>query len=421
MTIAALVALAAACNEESRNPVGTDLLSDGILGGGVRMIDLTDFVLAEDVPVFPADRGQADRLVAASEWPDPPGFQSRALFRVETARIDSLDVAQISEVSMRLVFEAIERPVELRVHRVTAAWSEGAATWERRQLGEPWTTPGGDFDPTPIAEFVVEPPEPDDGDDGAGDAVGDSISVPLPPDLLGGWSEGTIPNHGLIVIQETPGERVEIVSRGLGGLNANGPRIDAVLVLDEVGSPATEALLQAAEDTFIAESGDPFDPGGLVVSGAEPVTRTFLEPAIEAIPAGAAVASARLVLTVRETSVPGDSLLVVGRQVLSDFLGENTVLGQLRSDQIVGLGTVKAETATGDTVVFESTLLTRLVRLWQRQPERARGIGLTVFGEESAFGGVSFFGPDAAADLRPRLRILFLPPSGSLEESGSRP
>lgn len=424
-TLTTFAVLTVSCTGDDPNPVGTDLLSDGILGGGVESLVVTDFLVAEEAEAFPADRAQADRIPLALEWPRNPGFESRGLFRVSTDRIDSLQGAEISEVSMRLVFERVERPVTVRVHRVTSAWTEQAVTWDRRDLGQPWATPGGDFDPVPVTEFVVEPADDGDGgddgdgvDDGTSDAAGDSIRVPLPPELLEGWLDGTIPNHGLALVPATPGERIDFVSGGLGGLNPNGPRIDAVVLL---GGVATEAFLQAEEDGFIVRNDDPFDPGGLVVSGAEPVRRVFLNPAIDGIPEGAAVASARLVVTVRDVSVPIDSLLVVGRQVFSDFLGENTILGPVQSASIVGLATVLPGTQPGDSLVFESTLLTNLVRLWIRDPERTRGIGLTLFEEERIFGGVSIFGPDAPSDRRPRLQILFIPPSESLTPTAVGP
>ncbi|MCL4297229.1 MAG: DNRLRE domain-containing protein [Anaerolineae bacterium] len=42
----------------------------------------------------------------------------------------------------------------IQIHRVTAAWVESQATWNNRTSANPWTTPGGDFDPTVAATFV---------------------------------------------------------------------------------------------------------------------------------------------------------------------------------------------------------------------------------------------------------------------------
>jgi hypothetical protein len=67
--------------------------------------------------------------------------------------------------------------------------------------------------------------------------------------------------------------------------------------------------------------------------------------------------------------------------------------------------------ASGDTLSFESPSLTRLVREWIRDPDSRLGIALTLLDERSAFGGVRFFGPGAPADVRPRLHLLYIPPS----------
>jgi hypothetical protein len=43
------------------------------------------------------------------------------------------------------------------VHRVTASWAHDSTTWNERQTGVSWTTPGGDYDPTPSATTSVGP------------------------------------------------------------------------------------------------------------------------------------------------------------------------------------------------------------------------------------------------------------------------
>ncbi len=42
----------------------------------------------------------------------------------------------------------------IQVHRVTAGWVEGQATWNNRTTGNPWATPGGDFAAAVEATFV---------------------------------------------------------------------------------------------------------------------------------------------------------------------------------------------------------------------------------------------------------------------------
>ena len=147
------------------------------------------------------------------------------------------------------------------------------------------------------------------------------------------------------------------------------------------------------------------------MSGAEPVRRIFLDPAVDAIPAGVTIAAARLVLTIDEARVPGDTLTVVARQVLSEFVGEKTVLTSVTPATVLGAAVVPPGATSGDTLSFESPSMTRLVREWIRDPDSRLGIALTMFDERSVFGGVRFFGPDAPAAVRPRIRLLYIPPS----------
>ena len=168
----------------------------------------------------------------------------------------------------------------------------------------------------------------------------------------------------------------------------------------------------APNDVFIVEDEAGLASGdGLVVSGAEPVRRVFLDASVDAIPDGVTIAAARLVVTIDEARVPGDTLTVVARQVLSDFVGEKTMLSPVTPATVLGAAVVPPGAASGDTLSFESPSLTRLVRQWIRDPESRRGIALTMFDERSVFGGVRLFGPEAPAGLRPRIDLLYIPPS----------
>jgi hypothetical protein len=218
-----------------------------------------------------------------------------------------------------------------------------------------------------------------------------------------------VENHGLILIQQTPGAAIEFASRGLIGTNRNGPLLDVEI---EFPGPVGAATILADEDIFIVEDEAALtSDDGLVVSGAEPVRRIFLDPSVAAIPAGVTIAAARLVLTIDEVRVPGDTLTIVARPALSEFVGEKTVLGPVTATAILGATVLPPEAMPGDTLSFESPALTRLMREWVQSPESRLGFALTVVDERSAFGGVRFFGPDAVADLRPRIRLLYIPPS----------
>lgn len=397
--LALVPALLAACSEDGASPVGVDLLPGGILAGGVQSLALTEFVRALDYEIFPSDRADSERLVTAHDWPDDPGFESRALFEFSFEAFDSLPVdVEVVEAQLRLTYSPTPTsPVTFTVHRVTAEWEEEAATWDRRLLGDAWMQPGGDFDPEPIAEITIGPEQPD------------SVRVDFPLGLIADWRSGAVENHGVILVQQTPGETVDFASRGLGGTNRNGPLLDVEL---EFPGPGAAATILAIQDVSIIEDEAALaSDGGLVVSGAEPVRRIFLDPAVDAVPDGVTLAAARLVLTIDEARVPADTLTIVARQVLSDFVGEKTVLSAVTPATVLGAAAVPPGAAAGDTLSFESPSFTRLVREWIRAPESRLGIALTMFDERNVFGGVRFFGPGAPAEVRPRIRLLYIPPS----------
>ncbi|HEY7472862.1 MAG TPA: DNRLRE domain-containing protein [Gemmatimonadota bacterium] len=391
--------MAAACTEEGASPVGVELLPGGILAGGIQSLTLTDFSRALDYAIFPSDRAESDRLTTAREWPADPGFESRALFKFSFEAFDSLPVeVEVVEAQLRLAYSPTPSvPVTFTLHRVTSEWSEEAATWDRRLLGAEWNAAGGDFDPQPLAELTIGP------------AQADSVRIDFPLDLIEDWRSGVLDNDGVVLIQQTPGVAVDFASRGVAGTNRNGPLLDVEL---EFPGPASAATILAIEDVFIVHDDAALaSDGGLVVSGAEPVRRIFLDPDVEQIPSGVTIAAARLVLTIDEARVPGDTLTVVARTVVSEFVGEKTILGTISPATVLGAVVVPPTAAEGDTLSFESGLLTRVVREWFKDPESRLGLALTLVDERSAFGGVRFFGPEAPAAVRPRLRVLYIPPS----------
>lgn len=405
----ACAAVVVGCTEDARSPVGVDILPGGILEDGLESIAATEFATAVDYEIFPSRRAEGDRLPSALAWPEPPGIESRPIFRFVVASSDPvIQESEILESTLRLVYSietAPEIPVEIDVHRVTSEWSEEAATWERRLLGARWGTPGGDFDPVPIATFTVEPApaEPDSA------TQADTLTVDLPNDLVLAWREESIENHGLILIQRTAGQEIEFASRA-DGTNPNGPTL---LVSERL--PGEEGAIQlrtllAREDTFLPHDAAPLpaDPG-LMVAVGDPTRRIFLQPTLADVPVGSTVASARLVLTVDAAAIPDDTLRVAALEAESEFIGEKTVFDPLNPSTVLAVTPIPGDVAPGDTVVFAGSSLTRLVRAWLRNPDAIDGLGLISTEEGSGFGAVRFHGPEAAPALRPRLQLLILP------------
>ena len=101
----------------------------------------------------------------------------------------------------------------------------------------------------------------------------------------------------------------------------------------------------------------------------------------------------------------------MAREVFGEFRGEKTVLSPITSTTILGIAVLKRDSLPADSLVFESTRLRTLVRRWIRDPETISPLAITVLDEEFSFGSASLFTPQAVAPLRPRLRLLVLPPA----------
>lgn len=403
--LAAVPLLFAACTGGETSPAGIELLPRDLIGN-LQSIVSSRFGLATDYAIFPSERGHGERLTTAHDWPDATGFESRALFRFRVAVLDSLPPdTDFGDVVLRLTFAAPIEDVEVAVHRVTSDWAEDGATWTQRDFGRPWSVPGGDFDPAPVARFTLAATERDT----TGAAVLDSVRVALPTELLEGWRSGQLPNHGLILLQETQGTAVDFASRGTGGDNQEGPTLAIEAV---VGGVAANLGLLAEADVFIATDESPFPPGGLVVRGVEPPRRTVLQPDLSDIPAGATISSFQLVMTIRAVDLPRDSMTIFLVPLQTEFRGASTVLGltSLLSPFVI----VRPTDQPGDTVVFEAPGLTALARRWTTTPATNRGVALRLpetgpTSEILLFGGVQFHGLDAPAALRPRFRAVVLP------------
>ncbi len=410
--LAPLAFLLAACTGNDTSPVGVELLPGSTIGG-FRVVVSAGFSQFLDFQVFPAERAQADRLTSAHDWPTPDGFESRVIMRFDVSAIDSLSPATVlRDPFLRLIFAEVHNDVTFTVHRVTSPWSEEAATWERRDFGASWGTPGGDFDPTPLARFTISPLPPDSAATDSTAARPDSVTVPLPLDLIEGWRTGALAPYGLLLLQETPGEVVDFVSRGDHGSNLNGPSVEVTAELAD-GVNAAITLL-AREDVFLPLDRSPFPAGGIVVRGVEPSRRALVEPTLEGVPEGSTIADVRLVFTIQAVEILRDSLPVVLVQPLSEFQGENTIFAPALA-ALAGV-TLGPEAQPGDTVVFESPSLTRLARLWLDDPQGNLGVGMRLpdagAGAESLFfGGIQFYGLGAPEDLRPHLRVVYVPSS----------
>jgi hypothetical protein len=134
------------------------------------------------------------------------GAYRRALLRFDLSAIPPGSVVRAARLTLHQSRSRTAHPVS--VHRLLAAWGEGAsnggdaglgapaqpgdATWIRRiHPGVPWATPGGDFVPTPSALVVVP---------NVGGAVVEWPSTAAMVADVQAWVDAPSSNHGWILL-----------------------------------------------------------------------------------------------------------------------------------------------------------------------------------------------------------------------------
>lgn len=77
----------------------------------------------------------------------------------------------------------------LGVHRLTRDWKTPESSWTYAQKNVLWTTPGGDYDPAPVASIVIDP---------GGSAFNGAYTARI-DSLVQGWADGSYPNYGILL------------------------------------------------------------------------------------------------------------------------------------------------------------------------------------------------------------------------------
>jgi hypothetical protein len=126
---------------------------------------------------------------------------SRALIEFDLAQLVPQLPAQVIQARLRLSYNGgtgINHGPDFNVacHRLTAAWVEMQATWNNRQSGTPWGTPGGDLASPPVVT-IFSPKL----------TVWTTEYFDI-TQLLKDWLAGTHPNYGVLLKpeDEPPGD-----------------------------------------------------------------------------------------------------------------------------------------------------------------------------------------------------------------------
>jgi Tfp pilus assembly protein PilV len=141
------------------------------------------------------NRGNSPNLDVNHYW---AGERVRTLLKFDVSEIPP--AAKITSAVLELSADnASETGGVVDARRLTAAWDEDAVTWNERQSGVPWTTPGGDFESEIFASTDVAP--------GASGWNQWDVST-----LVQAWADGSYANHGVIISLDTLGRGTEFES-----------------------------------------------------------------------------------------------------------------------------------------------------------------------------------------------------------------
>jgi RHS repeat-associated protein len=178
---------------------------------------------------------------------------NRALLAFDLHDLNAHDIVNSAVLSLFHWDFAIDNGTA-NAHRVTRIWDQGAgggacdgATWGQAQNGVPWTTPGGDFDPSVAASvsFVnSEPPTTHNYD---------------LTSLVQLWANGQAPNLGVLLemdgtplnyaSSEFPGSQPQLIVNYSENVHAVGPTVT-------IGVPAAGATVRGTATVSVAASDD---------------------------------------------------------------------------------------------------------------------------------------------------------------------
>ncbi len=113
--------------------------------------------------------------------------KKRGLLRFDVTALPPLATVNSAVLDLNLVGIGSGGTATVYLHRATTPWAEMQASWNLATGGAPWTTAGGDYDPTAAASAAIDA------------AVPGSTLFPI-RDLVQGWVTDPSTNHGMFLI-----------------------------------------------------------------------------------------------------------------------------------------------------------------------------------------------------------------------------
>ena len=264
--------------------------------------------------------------------------------------------------------------LNVTVHEIRSAWDDSTVTWET-----PWSEPGGDFDPEPIAVGILA--------DNASDTLQlDFNTTGL--ELLAEWLQGQS-NNGLIL------KTIDPQSDNLKYLYT-APKLELTFATSDTSDTTLSA--EPDQDAFIVQPGAPIAEDFLCVSDGT-VRRSWILFDLPTVPESVFVNRAVLSLSVSEFDSPLEQMTIRAYQVNDiETLAFNTS----------NYGSASLFSGK-DLLEFQ---ITGLVQNWIYGMPNA-GLIIKVAGEYQDISSALFFTSAADSLFRPTLTITYTCPPTS--------
>ncbi len=203
------------------------------------MADVEDTFLSQTSPTSTYDDSNFLRVTAGAP------NEVRSLLRFDLSQIPA--GSRVLQATLELTLDksgGASVPIEVRA--VRDAWSGSGASWQERDAGQPWGTPGGDLELDGVSESTVGP------------VVGAVHAWDL-RNLVQGWVDGRRPNHGLALVAGSAAVDENFVSSEHPEPGER-PRLTVTHACECGGSPGTLVLQPDAAgfDTYLYDA----NPGG---------------------------------------------------------------------------------------------------------------------------------------------------------------
>jgi hypothetical protein len=123
--------------------------------------------------------------------PNPNWLAERGLVIWDVGVLPEEATINSAHTELYLLYYLGTSACEIRTHRVTSSWLWNQVTWNERYSGANWSTPGGDYDPTPAATVSV------------GINFDNWINMGDITNLVRDWNDGTYVNYGVLYKKDT--------------------------------------------------------------------------------------------------------------------------------------------------------------------------------------------------------------------------